>query len=274
MTDERRVISLEEQATAEAELAGQLMAAPDIDRRSLYGSVYDRVYEMHLSRVGSSVLEQTFGATPGLLGRLLRLSAPGECVLEVGCGAGYLATELARHRRHVVGVEVSEVILNQARRHAADVEGVEFRLTSGLVLPLPDETQDLVYSVQVFEHLHERDVEQHLQEVHRVLRPGGNYWILTPNRKFSASSSTCSSTPSRSPDVHLREWTYRELASLFRSTGFRRVRSPLRNNHFPGLPLFPVSLFCAIEVLIAPLSGQRKLASRTGVVTCSVVGTK
>src|SRR5439155_16075343 len=156
----------EEQVLVEAELAKKLADASPQDRQKLYGPMYDQIYAMHLSRAPETL---EFGASPVLLPLLLKLSRPGNKVLEVGCGAGLLAIELARSGRQVTGVEVSDVILEQARRRSQGVTGVTFETVTGVGLPFPDEAFDFAYSIEVLEHLHEADVEEHLYEVRRVL---------------------------------------------------------------------------------------------------------
>jgi len=142
---------------------------------------------------------------------LTKLSNPGNAVLEVGCGAGYLAIELAKRVRTVTGIDVSDRILKVARAHT--VNGIEFLRVDGVELPFPTDSFHLVYSIEVFEHLHPDDALKHLREARRILRPGGKLWALTPNRTFKISAGArFGIDATHGEDIHLKEWTYEELS--------------------------------------------------------------
>jgi SAM-dependent methyltransferase len=271
--------SAEEQVRVEGRLASKLLAASDAERPDLYGEAYDRIYEMHLPRRGDTAAEQTFGASPRMLGRLLRLTEPDDDVLEIGCGAGFLAIELARAARSVTGVDASQVILAIARRHVSSLERrPTFRHVSGVHLPFADETFDLAYSIEVLEHLHPDDVPIHLHEVRRVLRPGGGYWLATPNATFAPSVYERFGIEASQPvaDVHLKEWTYRELILALDRAGFRGIRSPWRNTRLHRLPLLPADwkAFCEGATSSFPKQLRRGVAFAVGIAHCSLVASK
>src|SRR5438045_1989736 len=54
--------------------------------------------------------------------------APGSCVLEIGCGAGFLAVALAQRGLHVYAIDSTEAMIEQARQHAEEA-GVTESLT-------------------------------------------------------------------------------------------------------------------------------------------------
>ncbi|KYF94428.1 hypothetical protein BE20_06620 [Sorangium cellulosum] len=102
--------------------------------------------------------------------------APGQRVLDVGCGTGTLAV-LAQQR--CPGVEVHAVdgdaeILALARDKAARAgAGVRFERAMAWALPYPDGTFDRVVSSLMFHHLAADDKRRTAEEILRVLRPGG-----------------------------------------------------------------------------------------------------
>jgi SAM-dependent methyltransferase len=227
---------------------------------------------MHFSRDPEGL---DFGATPQLLNFLGRLTTAGSDVIEVGCGGGLLAIELARRGRRVLGVEVSRRILEAASKRAGTVNGVRFVDTVGMAIPADGNSADLVYSVEVLEHLHPDDVAAHLREVYRVLRPGGRYWLLTPNRLDDISSADRFGVDvDVDADVHLKVWTYSELAPELERVGFQELRSPWRNRRLQWLPLLPVSWFATAEKLPQPLLRDRRARSLLGVIACSIVALK
>ena len=253
-----------EQIAQEAAIARGLLAASDSDRQQMYGSAYDAIYTTSLKRRGPSIDDQTFGASRRLLPLLEKISKPGQNVLEVGCGVGLLTIELGRLGRHTVGVDVSRVALDRARTFA---EGVaEFELVSGTHLPYKDESFDAAFSVEVLEHLHEHDAPPHLTEMLRVLRPGGRYWIVTPNALLSRGSAARFGVDVQADgDVHLKEWTYSQLIVAARKAGFTNMRTPWRNYSLASFPLLPAGLKASIERPFATSPVLTKLAGITSV---------
>jgi demethylmenaquinone methyltransferase / 2-methoxy-6-polyprenyl-1,4-benzoquinol methylase len=106
---------------------------------------------------------------------------PGDAALDVCCGTGDLALELASRVSpggHVVGCDFSEPMLDLAREKATQrgVEGVRFEWADALQLPYDSSRFDAVtvgFGVRNF-----ADRERGLSEMARVLRPGGRLVVL------------------------------------------------------------------------------------------------
>jgi ubiquinone/menaquinone biosynthesis C-methylase UbiE len=102
---------------------------------------------------------------------------PGESVLEIGFGPGVDVQRLAAatgSTGHVAGADLSREMLRQARarnRSAVRAGRVELRQASALELPFEDARFDAAYSVNSAQFW--PDLEKGLQELRRVLRPGG-----------------------------------------------------------------------------------------------------
>ncbi len=109
----------------------------------------------------------------------------GRTVLDLGCGGGFMAEALTARGAHVIGADVSLGSITIAGRHAAS-QGLAIRYlaASGEQLPLPDQSVDCVVCVDVLEHV--RSVDRVLDEIHRVLRPGGLFLFDTINRTWLA----------------------------------------------------------------------------------------
>jgi SAM-dependent methyltransferase len=108
--------------------------------------------------------------------------APGERVIDVGCGPGFLTAEVAAEvgpNGWVCGFDLSESMLELARARCAGQPGaawVDFRAGDATALPFPDASFDAAVATQVYEYV--ADMPTALAELHRVLRPGGRAVIV------------------------------------------------------------------------------------------------
>jgi len=101
-------------------------------------------------------------------------------ILDIGCGYGWFEYHaLQRDVRKIIGIEQTEEDLKTAKDHLND-RRLEFRTGSALELPFPNETFDTVVAWEVIEHIPKNTEPQMLREVHRVLRPGGKFYLSTP----------------------------------------------------------------------------------------------
>jgi 2-polyprenyl-6-hydroxyphenyl methylase / 3-demethylubiquinone-9 3-methyltransferase len=104
-------------------------------------------------------------------------------VLDVGCGAGFLANDLAQHGFQVTGLDASENSLAVARRY--DATGtVIYQIGDAYHLPYADESFEAVCAMDFLEHIEKP--EQIIMEIARVLKPDGLFFFHTFNRNFLA----------------------------------------------------------------------------------------
>jgi SAM-dependent methyltransferase len=144
------------------------------------------------------------------------LLAAGQRVLEIGTGRGTLLHELRTRGLDAVGVETSAERLEEA---AARFPGLPIERVSGVRLPFPDASFDLVLSFDVFEHIPDSDA--HLVEVRRVLKPGGWYLLQTPNKWSNTLFETIRwRSFTRWREDHCSLHTAAQLERRFRRHGF------------------------------------------------------
>lgn len=118
---------------------------------------------------GGEDYEASAVASADVIERLLPFHSP---VVELGCGTGRVAEELARRwpSHKFVGVDSSTEMLRFA--HYSEVT---YMLGDGRTLPL--DMAGSIYSHLVFQHLDQSVVEGYFREFARVLRPGGR-WLV------------------------------------------------------------------------------------------------
>ena len=111
--------------------------------------------------------------------RLFELAgvAGADRVLDAGCGAGNLVVEIAPHCQSSIGLDYhhGRLAFASKRGRGAYVEGSIDRL------PFGEGTFDKVFCLEVLEHVERPVVSDALEEFRRVLKPGGQLLITTPN---------------------------------------------------------------------------------------------
>jgi len=104
---------------------------------------------------------------------------PGERVLDIGSGPGFLASEMGAAvgpSGRVYAIDSSESMLALARARCAGQPAVEVHPGDATRLPFPENHFDVAVSTQVYEYL--GDITTALAELHRVVRPGGRALVL------------------------------------------------------------------------------------------------
>ena len=155
---------------------------------------------------------------------LLRLLPPGARVLDVGCGSGWFAAALRDAGFAVVGIDVAAEALRRARERAS---GVEFVLTAeGEELPFESASFGAAWLGEVLEHV--QDGIGLLEEVARVLEPGGSLVVSTPDHPWALRARFAVSRPAfeRHFDPrsdHVRFFTAASLRTLLEVCGFEDV---------------------------------------------------
>jgi len=122
--------------------------------------------------------------------RLLTAGVPASAaVLEVAPGPGYLAIEIARLGYAVTGLEISDAFVQIATEHARAVGvDVDFQHGDAADLPFDSESYDLIICQAAFKNF--REPVKALDEMHRVLRPGGVAIIQDLSRDASNADIT------------------------------------------------------------------------------------
>jgi 2-polyprenyl-3-methyl-5-hydroxy-6-metoxy-1,4-benzoquinol methylase len=97
--------------------------------------------------------------------------------LDVGCAMGFYVRRLAALGWDAHGADLSEYAVAEGRARGID----SLVVAPAQELPYDDETFDFVTNIDVIEHLQPEDAHAMVAEAHRVLKPGGLYFVATPN---------------------------------------------------------------------------------------------
>jgi len=173
----------------------------------------------------------------------------GKIVLDYGCGPGYRTGYLIEHDAlHVTGIDISEGEIEQARLMAQQegfADRTNFLAADAHATGLPDHSFDLIVGDAILHHL---ELRVALEEIKRILRPGGRAVFLEPMWHNPILRLGRALTPSaRTPDEHpltTADWDL--CASIF--PGFRHYE-----REFLSIPLMPLNL-------VLPARAQRRLA--------------
>ncbi|MCC6779526.1 MAG: methyltransferase domain-containing protein [Hyphomicrobiales bacterium] len=184
----------------------------------------------------------------------------GKDVLDVASGEGFGAHLLAMSARRVVGVDVDpEAVAHAARTYQRP--NLEFRCGSAVCIPLQDARSfDVVVSFETIEHL---DAEQQMKfgdEIKRLLKPGGQAIISTPDKLYYSDQ------PKYNNEFHRHEFYEREfrafLGDLFRHVSvFEQRVYPVSYIWAQDRAARPPSVFqiAYTDGRFAPVSGDRKV---------------
>lgn len=155
----------------------------------------------------------------------------GKRVLDVASGEGYGSFLLRRWgAESVEGIDVDEQTVEIATRLFGG-DGVHYQCHTAEQLPFEDHTFDVVCSFETIEHLDHPEL--FLQEIRRVLKPGGNIILSCPNDPYYYKQGTPGNP------FHKRQYTYFDFKQLAEKYLGQRVRYYLAYalNGFVNLPI-------------------------------------
>ncbi len=167
--------------------------------------------------------------------------AHGKRVLDAGCGAGYGSAELAGQADSVTGADLAAEAVDFAREHYR-LPNLAFEQASCERLPHPDACFDLVVAFEVIEHLDRW--REFLLEARRVLAPGGQLIVSTPNKLYyTESRGVHGANP-----FHVHEFDFEEFRGALESV-FPHVTLFLEN-HVEGVTFQPYHAGDTVETRV------------------------
>lgn len=107
-------------------------------------------------------------------------------ILDLGCGTGRHVVYLAKQGFKVQGLDISEEGLKQTKKWLK-IDKLQANLKIGSIyskLPYNNGTFDAIISTSVIHHAKIKKIRKLIKEMERILKPGGQIFIITHKRKF------------------------------------------------------------------------------------------
>jgi ubiquinone/menaquinone biosynthesis C-methylase UbiE len=145
---------------------------------------------------------------------------PGDRVLDLGCGSGWATRLLARlvgDEVSVVGVDISDEMVRQARAASQDFDNILFEIGSAAQIPWEGDFFDKVLSVESFYYYPDQD--RALAELYRVMAPKGRLFVLI--NLYTDNSYSLQWVPKLRVPVHVRSAA--EYVEMLKRHGFENV---------------------------------------------------
>ena len=148
----------------------------------------------------------------------------GECVLDMGCGAGHTAIAAAAKAAHVTALDVTPEMLEVAAGLVRErgLTNIAFQQGDVMALPFEDGSFDVVTS-RLSAH-HYADPARALGEAFRVLKPGGRFLLVDTIAPEDATLDTFYNCFELLRDAsHVRNWRATEWLRVLKGVGFEQA---------------------------------------------------
>lgn len=186
------------------------------------------------------------------IGRYLqgRYIPPASRILDLGAGYCHFINNVEGRERHAL--DASDTLPEYA------APGVNTHVQSCTRLEnFADDSLDVVFSSNLFEHLTRAELTETLAELRRVLRPGGRLLVVQPNFKYCAADYFDDYT-------HVQIFTHVGLSDLLAASGFRPLDVRARFLPFSmksRLPKAALLVRLYLRAPVKPFAGQMLLVA-------------
>lgn len=181
----------------------------------------------------------------------------GSKILEVAPGPGFFAIELAKLGNfQITGLDISRTFVQIANENARKAgASIDFRLGNASAMPFPDESFDFVYCSAAFKNFSEP--VKALDEIHRVLHPGGETTIVDLCKDTSTEEiDRYVNQSGRSRiDAWMTKWTFRHVL-LKRAYTKDQFVQMAKESRFGACQINPVSVAFEVRFAKGPFGAQ------------------
>jgi SAM-dependent methyltransferase len=159
------------------------------------------------------------------LDRLRQWFDKDSTVLDLGCGIGRVARYVAPECAVLWAVDASQKMLDMAAARLGDLPNIKYAHCHDVTFPdVPSESVDLAYSLLVLQHLEREDAFLLLEELRRVIRPGGTVVLTYPNllsETYLSGFVTYAHHGQSTDAARARLYTPQEVEALLPAAGFK-----------------------------------------------------
>jgi len=164
-------------------------------------------------------------------------------LLDFGCGDGQFLNKINKYCEFAYGVDISEAAIKKASEKYPNIK-FELLGEKGLA-NITDNYFDTICAIDILEHL--LDIESTLEELQRILRPGGNLLIATSElTRIKILLITLHSLDKyfypASP--HIRHFTRRNLVDILKKKGFEVIGYKKNRTYFGFIPRGQMVVAC------------------------------
>ncbi len=185
---------------------------------------FERFFSKHAERYSKS---QSFASGSDLAVLIEALEPKGtDEALDVATGTGFTAVSLAKKTRNVIGIDLTEEMLEQARALARSqgLTNVSFDLGDAMKMEYPDASFDIVTTRRATHHFD--DLPRFLSEAKRVLKRGGKIGVVDMSPPKGAESFANRIERLRDSS-HVEAFTPEAWGLMIARAGFRRISSEI-----------------------------------------------
>lgn len=158
------------------------------------------------------------------LEQLIQISSANmnDTVLDIACGSGIVSCEFAKHTKHVTGIDMTQEMINEAKKlqAKANLQNIDWRIGDVTNLPYADNHFSIVVSRFGFHHF--LNPQKVLSEMKRVCKPNGIVMVVDvslPDAKIEKYNEM-----ERNRDCsHVAALSLSEFAIIFESIGFDKL---------------------------------------------------
>lgn len=107
----------------------------------------------------------------------------GKVILDIGCGSGWIEEMLlSRGAKRITGIDVAKDVIRKGK--AKKLKNVKYMVASAIDLPFRKNSFDTIVTSEVIEHIPKNTEQQMFNEIERVLKPGGVFYLTTPHKNI------------------------------------------------------------------------------------------
>lgn len=202
----------------EKQLGNELRNSSANDRKVLYQKLYNKLFST-FPEIATNLDSSEHDRIAWQMKLIKRLYDKDKIFLEIGAGDCLLSKQLAKYFKKIVAYEVASSIPFIENKP----DNLEIRIFNGVDMNEAKESVDIIYSNQVFEHLHTDDVPQILSAYHSFLKEKGQLVVITPHRLTGPHDISRYFTDD-AQGFHMKEYSYKDMKTVLKKGGFKNIK--------------------------------------------------